>query len=257
MLHEVGTHLENIPLVQGHFTLRTMANKTAKWFREVCRVAGKHGTAYDRLAIEDIVWRTLVCDNIYPKIRANDEDKNHYLACQKWVKACVKYHNNPMLHAKDLVMPEFAVLATIFLLVLFNTDTWPYPFLNIWTRLAGTIIAVAISTWSFGQILKGVPQVWDVDTMEAYANEAAAFNGALGRFNSTRKFFVSHSGRVGLLPLLARADDLIFVFPESHIPFVLRPVDDGYHLLGDCYIHGMMDGEGHNDTKAFETIDII
>ena len=88
-------------------------------------------------------------------------------------------------------------------------------------------------------------------------NEAMPFLGAIHRHHVTRKFFESESGRMGLLPRSARKGDHIFVFPGSSIPFVLRQCSEGYRILGDCYVHGMMDGEGHGDSDGFESIDIV
>jgi hypothetical protein len=38
---------------------------------------------------------------------------------------------------------------------------------------------------------------------------------------------------------------------------VLRRCGGAYRILGDSYMHGMMDGQGHGDLDGFETIDIL
>jgi len=67
---------------------------------------------------------------------------------------------------------------------------------------------------------------------------------------------------MGLAPDGAgRADSVfgeeVFVIPGGKTPFLLRPlgprhvpgigIKPCYHFLGDCYLHGFMDGEGMRD----------
>lgn len=35
----------------------------------------------------------------------------------------------------------------------------------------------------------------------------------------------------------------MFVILGADVPFVLRPYDDGYELIGEAYVQGIMDGE--------------
>jgi hypothetical protein len=66
-----------------------------------------------------------------------------------------------------------------------------------------------------------------------------------------RSFFITDGGHMGLGPLKLRAGDEVHVLIGGRTPFVLRPqeVVEGpyslqlYFLVGDCYLHGFMDGE--------------
>jgi hypothetical protein len=63
-----------------------------------------------------------------------------------------------------------------------------------------------------------------------------------------RKFLVSQDkGWVGLAPMAAQAGDVICVLYGCSVPVVLRPQsEDGrsfFQLVGECYVHGIMDGE--------------
>ena len=60
-----------------------------------------------------------------------------------------------------------------------------------------------------------------------------------------RVFFTSSTGYIGLAPHGTKEGDLIFVVMGADIPFVLRPCDDddGYQLIGEAYVQGVMDGE--------------
>ena len=51
------------------------------------------------------------------------------------------------------------------------------------------------------------------------------------------------SGALALIPVAAEVTDVIAVLQGVPLPFLLRPADDGYCVLGTCYVHGMMNGE--------------
>lgn len=65
----------------------------------------------------------------------------------------------------------------------------------------------------------------------------------------SRRPFLTKRGFVGIGPRRMELGDLIAVFAESKVPFVLRPVSGGdtpelaYNLIGEAYCHGLMDGE--------------
>jgi hypothetical protein len=56
------------------------------------------------------------------------------------------------------------------------------------------------------------------------------------------KFFVTEGGYIGLAQNEVRPGDLICDLTGTSAPAVLRPVESHYHLIGDCYVHGMMKG---------------
>jgi len=47
-----------------------------------------------------------------------------------------------------------------------------------------------------------------------------------------------------------RLDDLVVVIRGGTTPFILRRGNNGYHLLGPAYMHGIMDGEAVQAKKA-------
>ena len=50
---------------------------------------------------------------------------------------------------------------------------------------------------------------------------------------------------MGLFPRGTQAGDGICVFFGALVPFVVRPhkSSGSYQLIGECYVHGIMDGE--------------
>jgi hypothetical protein len=60
--------------------------------------------------------------------------------------------------------------------------------------------------------------------------------------------FISEKGLLGLGPKDTNAQDIVCIFLGGNVPFVLRARDDGkYQLVGECYVHGVMDGEALKD----------
>lgn len=67
-----------------------------------------------------------------------------------------------------------------------------------------------------------------------------------------RCFFLTTAGRMGLGPRVAAVGDVVTVFYGAQVPFLLKPIrtsDEEYRLCGECYVHGMMNGE------AIEAVD--
>jgi hypothetical protein len=51
-------------------------------------------------------------------------------------------------------------------------------------------------------------------------------------------------GHVGWAPAEAEVGDVVCVLNGSVAPFALREIQDGaFHLVGECYVHGLMNGE--------------
>jgi hypothetical protein len=75
-------------------------------------------------------------------------------------------------------------------------------------------------------------------------------------------FFITKAGYIGMGPPQTLPGDRIWVLYGSRVPFVMRKVkpsendDDPPHLtlVGDAYLHGIMDGEAVSDTHRSRTI---
>lgn len=73
-----------------------------------------------------------------------------------------------------------------------------------------------------------------------------AFQATISLICSWRRFFLTKTGHMGIGPSNIRAGDIVVVLFGSTIPFALRRVagpSGRYMLLGECYVHGIMDGE--------------
>ena len=58
-----------------------------------------------------------------------------------------------------------------------------------------------------------------------------------------RALFTTKRGYLGLGPELLQPGDVVSVLYGGKVPYILRPKDGHYLLVGDAYVHGIMDGE--------------
>lgn len=71
-----------------------------------------------------------------------------------------------------------------------------------------------------------------------------------------RSLFFTERGYMGLGPTV-QADDLVCIFFGGEVPFILRPKQSYYELIGDAYVHGIMEGEiiGKYEDGVYEKTD--
>lgn len=67
-----------------------------------------------------------------------------------------------------------------------------------------------------------------------------------------RRLFKTEKGYIGLAPSMARKGDGIALLNGSKVPLILRAAPESAHwtLIGDCYVHGIMQGEGFSKQKC-------
>jgi hypothetical protein len=71
----------------------------------------------------------------------------------------------------------------------------------------------------------------------------------IGR-NIHRKMFRTIQGYIGLAPRLTEEGDYVVLVKGGRVPLVLRPRGGQWELIGDCYLHGIMHGEGFEESKC-------
>lgn len=69
-----------------------------------------------------------------------------------------------------------------------------------------------------------------------------------------RKLVTTYTGYIGLVPDRAEVGDVIAVLWGCNFPVILRLCQGGFRYVGECYIDGLMDGEG---VKATERGDYV
>ncbi|EMT62726.1 Heterokaryon incompatibility protein 6, OR allele, partial [Fusarium odoratissimum] len=86
-----------------------------------------------------------------------------------------------------------------------------------------------------------------------FAIKALGFFAAIAQ---SRRFARTHMGLAGYVPMRAKRGDLVVVLYGSKVPFVVREQEHGrYSLVGECYMDGIMSGEGIRFAK-YENRDI-
>lgn len=62
------------------------------------------------------------------------------------------------------------------------------------------------------------------------------------------RFCWTAKGYMGIAPHATQAADIVCVFFGGQVPHIMRDTGEGhYELVGECYIHGIMDGEAFED----------
>ncbi len=69
----------------------------------------------------------------------------------------------------------------------------------------------------------------------------------------SRAFFTTDSRYLGFGPKCTAAEDQIFLLIGSDVPFILRQVGEKFELVGACYVHGIMYGEGLHQSFNINT----
>jgi hypothetical protein len=73
-----------------------------------------------------------------------------------------------------------------------------------------------------------------------------------------RRLFVTTSGHLGIGPAVMKNGDLVCVLFGANVPYILRPNEDHFFLIGECYMHSLADGQvidtrnaGHLEDREF------
>lgn len=97
---------------------------------------------------------------------------------------------------------------------------------------------------------KGELQKHRLDEVRSYITEVRGKSRpieiAIMRAMDGRTFARTADGYVGLVPFAARPGDVVAIFSGSRVPILVRqhPSRSGLHMvIGECYLHGVMQGE--------------
>ncbi|KAL1607978.1 Folylpolyglutamate synthetase [Paraconiothyrium brasiliense] len=91
-----------------------------------------------------------------------------------------------------------------------------------------------------------------------YYQKSRAYQKILRAFGKGRRFFVTQTGYLGLGPDSVEAGDEVYIISGASIPFVLRPTGGSrsYKIIGETYVHGIMDGEFMQKRPEMTTVDL-
>ncbi len=84
----------------------------------------------------------------------------------------------------------------------------------------------------------------DWDWVVQNSTDNLAFLHGAKMFSVGRIMCATTAGYIGRIPHGSAVNDIICVFTGGSVPIVLRDNGDGcYEFIGECYVHGIMDGE--------------
>ena len=82
---------------------------------------------------------------------------------------------------------------------------------------------------------------------DSFQKQSTSYIAALQDTLCEWRFVISKRGYVGVVPNMARIGDVIAILKGGQVPFILRESvarPGAFRLVGECYIHCMMNGEG-------------
>jgi hypothetical protein len=97
-----------------------------------------------------------------------------------------------------------------------------------------------------------------VETPGDPSQEVINLNMAINQAGSGRTFCLFDDGRAGWVPDTAKIGDRVAIFTGAEVPILLRPQGDACLVVGETYVHEMMDGQAFADTDVkIETIKLV
>jgi hypothetical protein len=97
--------------------------------------------------------------------------------------------------------------------------------------------------------------------MKVYTREInkpgnAEMEAAVSLANASRRGMITDTGCFGLIPMDADVGDVVAVLTGGRVPIILRPEGGYYTVVGDAYVHGIMDGQAMHDVKELKWIEL-
>jgi hypothetical protein len=103
----------------------------------------------------------------------------------------------------------------------------------------------------------GQPSFLDVLKTMAAGGSAESFAALARNFCFNRSFFVTSDGRLGIGPAEIRRGDTISIIFGGAVPYILRAQGTHYVLIGESYVHGLMDGQAVDAWHSGEVEDEV
>jgi hypothetical protein len=179
-------------------------------------------------SLDEVFWRSLICNTSRERMRATSEMADCFQKNRESTALAIILKEQQITNANVRpadVLREIAELAP-HLLPEWRLRWSPSPFALRDTPHGQSVF------WSemveFIQQTRAATERWA---------KASAF------FVWGRQYFASDLGYVGWLPDHAQEGDFICAFNGSRFPFVVRPHQGGFRLIGACYMHGIMEGD--------------
>jgi len=103
-----------------------------------------------------------------------------------------------------------------------------------------------------GRSARGFAASWPIRHDLGNADESAIPGVFISMALHNRGMFLSSEGYMGLARFDVIEGDKICILHGGHVPFILREESHYYLFKGECYVHGLMDGEGMRYPKVWQ-----
>jgi hypothetical protein len=122
-----------------------------------------------------------------------------------------------------------------------NKDELKANFNEWWKTVTEPLLGSEYLSWFEDEVQRRFDVPFEVGEKQGQWN---IFNMALGCSTAVeRRFFQLSNGFIGLGPEMIQENDVCGIFYGAKVPFILRESEEGYQLIGECYVHGIMHGE--------------
>ncbi|KAG8530270.1 uncharacterized protein KY384_004771 [Bacidia gigantensis] len=108
---------------------------------------------------------------------------------------------------------------------------------------------------ALGQSDKIAPELHRMAEMARSVHMDEQWSRSANGASKNRVFAKTQKGFYVLGPKVAEPGDIVCVLFGGKLPFCLRPLGDQYLLVGECYVHGLMNGEAMDMMSRQELIE--
>lgn len=170
------------------------------------------------------IWRSLVSDvRYYPN---SSFERAPEAMGGLFVKKCQNWENVFMNRDHESYQPDKETHPDISIF-----EVW-YQQNRLW-KVGGR----SVQQWAF-ECFEAAQSVDDDVVLNA------SFERTMKKKILGRRLITTNKGYIGLAPMASKRRDIICVLFGCSTPVVLRPLEEGgYRFMGECYVHGIMEGE--------------
>ena len=185
---------------------------------------GKNTLLLQGIAVDQVVQTSSVCDESFWE---EDEGYHQWLVSVK----------DMIIHHPDIAMQENVDLAIASTLVAGHARSGGAAQPDDLKFLAEYIKGLAVREDGVDADGVSIRPHFDEEDMHTVRLSHSVY------YSANRRFFVTAAGRTGIGPRCMQPEDIVVVLRGGHLPIILRKKADGYWLIGEAYVHGIMHGE--------------
>ena len=95
---------------------------------------------------------------------------------------------------------------------------------------------------------------WDIEKCYFAAGDFGREGEHVFHYAQCRRLAYSINGYMALVSHQAKEGDLLYALFGGSVLYALRPKGDQFILVGECYVHGLMDGEAMQSLETGQAV---